>query len=81
MFNPGDTIECIDGSMPKGPYTVHACNQKYVKVKYDHGGISGGFFLHRFKLIIEEKPTKMDSVEYEDILAGDEIYAKLRDEI
>lgn len=79
MFNPGDTIECVDGSMPKGPYTVHACNQKYVKVKFDHGGISNGYFLRRFRLF--ESSTKMDSVDYEDILAGDEIYAKLKDEI
>lgn len=77
-FKAGDLVRCISVDGLGAPkivvgeiYTVSYSDGKYIHIK-DKSVPGGGFFHSRFVL-----SQIMDTTEYDDIMAGQEIYSKL----
>lgn len=77
-FKAGDLVRCISVDGLGNPkivvgeiYTVSYLDGQYIHIT-DKSVPAGGFFSSRFVLL-----QTMDATEYEDIMAGTEIYEKL----
>lgn len=75
-FEPGDIVS-FKGSTPTSTFVIERIEINFGGTYIYLENVSGGYYPNRFNLICSVQPQPLSSTEYEDIMAGQEIYSEL----